>query len=225
MNQYPHIEYWKKAPLGEQMWAFEKYDGSLIRIEWNKKLSKQNISNGFNKFGTKKQLIDRTNTDFGSAIDIFMNKYSTALDEIFRTDKEFRNTDKFTAYCEFFGKNSFAGWHDPTDKKDLKLFDIDMYKRGLITPKLFISKFEKIDIANLIYQGNLNKEFINDIFNGNYNVDEGVVCKGIKKAKGQDIVWMCKCKTKAWIYRVKGKYGDQYLKDELNGDLTLIGVN
>lgn len=46
MKQYPHIEYANKN-LGDKIWAFNKYDGSNIRLEWSQK-------RGFYKFGTKK---------------------------------------------------------------------------------------------------------------------------------------------------------------------------
>jgi hypothetical protein len=222
MKQYPHIEYFCNAPFGETVWAFDKIDGSQIRTEWNRKLSKKsNFTNGFSKFGTRGQLINKTSEAFGDSVNIFMDKYSEDLNKIFRTDKDLINIDTFTVYLEYCGENSFAGRHQATDLKNLVLFDIEAYKKGFITPKNYIEKFGHLDIAELIYHGELTKEFINDVYEGKYDLTEGVVCKGVRKTKGSEVVWMCKCKTKIWLERVKEKLGEKALKDELNGELIL----
>jgi hypothetical protein len=217
------MSYWKKAPMGEMIWAFDKIDGSQIRCEYSRKLSKKSaFTNGFGKFGSRGQLITKTSQAFGDAVDIFMDKYSEDLNRIFTDDKDLKRVDLFTLYLEYYGKNSFAGWHDPNDEKYLVLFDIEAYKKGFITPKTYLDKFGHLDIAELIYQGELTMDFINDVWNGKYDVFEGAVCKGVRKTKGNDVVWMVKCKTKVWLDKVKAKLGEKALKDELNGDLTVL---
>lgn len=44
---------------------------------------------------------------------------------------------------------------------------------------------------------------------------EGVVCKAKAHDKAHQ-VWMVKIKTDAWLDRLKNKFGEQALKDELN---------
>ena len=43
MKEYPSIDYWNKGIFGLPVWAFDKIDGSNIRVEWNRKLSKKSL--------------------------------------------------------------------------------------------------------------------------------------------------------------------------------------
>lgn len=222
MKQYPTIEYWNKGIFGEPIYAFDKLDGSNIRVEWDRRTAKKsNFSGGFKKFGSRTQLINKTTQFLGDSVDIFMDKYSDNLNEIFFKDKYFRNIDKLTIFCEYFGENSFAGVHKPEDKKDVVMFDIILERYGFIKPKDFVELFKYVDIPRVIYQGNYNKELIEKIRN-NTELKEGVVCKGVRKTKGQDIVWMAKIKTNAWLTRLKSHYGENELLKEVNNDLTII---
>lgn len=45
---------------------------------------------------------------------------------------------------------------------------------------------------------------------------EGVVCKAKAQDKAHQ-VWMVKIKTNEWLDRLKNKFGEQILNDELNG--------
>jgi len=222
MKNYPKIEYWNHGTFNEHVYAFNKLDGTLIRSEYDKKTSKLNKSNGFIKFGTKKTLIDSNSSEWGNAVNLFMNKYSESLDRIIRTDKMFRDTQKLTIYFEYLGVNSFAGWHEPNDEMDVIMFDVEDFKKGLLIPKLFLKKFGHLDVPELIYEGNYNKQLVEDVRANKYNLSEGVVCKGYKKVKGNDVVWMTKIKTSNWLNKLKGKMGDEYLLNELNGDKSLL---
>lgn len=224
MKQYPSIEYWNKGIYGEVIYAFDKLDGSNIRVEWNRKLSKKSaFTLGFGKFGTKTQMINNMNNPFGISVDIFYEKYAENLDRIFCDDKDLRGVDKITCYFEFFGPNSFAGWHQPEDEKDMVLLDIEREKKGFIPPKEFIKKYEQTGIPQIIYHGNYNKEFINNIRENIYGLNEGVVCKGVyEKAKRHDNIWMVKVKTRDWLLKLKNTLGKDKLREELNGDIDLI---
>jgi len=217
MKSYPHLYYWNKGIMGEPIYAFNKFDGSNIRAEWSRKLSKKtNFTNGFGKFGTRKQLINHVNEQFGESVDIFMDKYSEDLDKIFREDKQFRNMRTMTVFMEYFGENSFAGFHEPSDEKDVVIFDVMQFQKGWVKPKDFVNTFGHLHIPEIVYQGNLNMEFVNKVKEDYYKLDEGVVIKGIRKTKGQDIVWIVKCKTNKWIQKVKGKYGQTAIDKEFN---------
>ena len=221
MKQYPTIEYWNKGIFGEYVYAFDKYDGSNIRVEWDKRTAKKsNFTGGFRKFGSRTQMINKTTQFLGDSVDIFLDKYSDALNEVFLENRYFRNIDQVTIFCEYYGENSFAGAHKPEDKKDVIMFDIQLYKKGFIKPKDFIELFGHLHIPDLVYQGNYNKELIYNIRNRT-DLKEGVVCKGVRKTKGQDIVWMVKIKTNEWLEKLKRRYGEKELLKEINNDLTL----
>jgi len=229
MKTYNSIDYYNKGILGTYIYAFNKLDGSNFRAEWDKKLSKKSrFTYGFGKFGTRQKMIYKNDQNWGKAIDIFYEKYAQQLDEIFRTDKDFQNAKKITVFCEYFGPNSFAGWHDPNDKKnnlmDLVLFDIDVYQKGIMPPREFIKKFEHLGIPEVVYQGMYDQSLIDDVKNNVYNLTEGVVVKGtmLTKKKGVENTWMVKIKTDAWLQKVREIHGTGKLLEELNGDESLM---
>ncbi len=215
MKSYPHIEYWNKVKFGSTVWGFDKLDGSNIRCEYSKK-------RGFYKFGTKKQIIDETHPQFGHAITLFLEKYNEGLSRIFTDNKEYRNIQSFVVFSEFFGEQSFAGYHEPGDKMDIVLFDVNMYKKGWVKPKDFIKDFENLGIPKLLYHGNYNKRLIKDVKEGLYDTKEGLIIKGVRKTKGNDIVFMSKIKTQWWLDKIKNKFGEKYLLKEVNYDKNLI---
>ena len=208
MKQYWEIPGPNKAPRLPCI-AFKKYDGSLIRSEWSKK-------SGWNKFGSRHVLIDITH-HLGKAIKIFQDKYAKDIEKIIKKNKIFRGVQSVTTYCEYVGPNSFAGIHDPNDEMDLILFDVNMHKKGLMSPREFLKAFKGIDIAEIVYEGNFNVQFIKDIKDGKYNVDEGVVAKGVKPGKKSPHgLWMAKVKTKEWMEKLKHRAEyDESLKGEL----------
>lgn len=227
MKAYPSIQYWNKGIYGDRVWVFEKLDGTQIRAEWSKK-------RGFYKFGSRGQMIDENHPQWGEAVTIFQNNFSDSLPAAIK--KNFDSVENFTCFAEYYGYNSFAGNHEPSDKKNVKLFDISLYKKGFITPK----EFAKLDIsytAKSLGCHTYTKELVQLVQNAPWsedlilnsrsvpriqNVFEGVVCKGTRKTKGQDLVWQVKVKTNEWLTKVKAQYGEDYLLSELNGDKSLL---
>ena len=194
MIEYPTILHWNEIVRGKPCYAFNKLDGNNMRFGWTKK-------KGFHKFGTRRDRINERNSDYGKAIPLFMNKYSEPLERIFKKNKRFRNIRDITVFYEYYGENSFGGQHDINDIMNITLFDVHLGKQGFMPPNEFIKTFGELGIPKLIYTGNLNQEFINDIKTNLYNLKEGVVCKGIENKK----IWMGKLKTDDWISRVKNK--------------------
>jgi len=215
MKTYPSLEHCSNKHIGKNIWAFDKKDGSNIRAEYSKK-------RGWYKFGTKKTLIDSSDENFGDSIDLFMNKYSEGLAKIFTDNKSYRNSRKFTAFMEYFGPNSFAGQHVDNDIKDVLLFDIAQYQKGFTPPKTFAKDFQHLGIPDVIYTGVLTEEFIQEVRNNIFNLDEGVMCKGVLKKKGNDIVWMAKIKTIDWLDKLKKNFGENALLEDINNDLTIL---
>lgn len=205
MKTYHSIPKFNEDYFGKYIFAFDKIDGSNFRAEWDRKLSKKSrFTNGFGKFGTRGETIKNTRNPFYEGVEIFKDKYSEELDNIFRTHKRFLNIDKITVYGEFFGSKSFAGTHDWKEPHDVKLFDIFLYKKDYLAPSEFIKIFENLDICKPIFQGEFSKHFVNMIEDNYFDLKEGVVCKGSEDKK----VFMFKIKTNKWINRVKTIYGD-----------------
>ena len=159
----------------------------------------------FHKYGTRNRLFDKTDETFGCAIDLFHNKYADPLNKIFLENKNYRNRDSITVFCEFFGSKSFAGLHLKDDPKELILFDIWLHKYGLLGPRIFVKEFGHLEIPKIIYEGHINTEFAKAISDGKYEVVEGVVCKG---GSGGNDLEMCKIKTSSYKEKLKTVFGD-----------------
>jgi len=186
MLQYPSIDGASKAPLGKPCVAFYKYDGSNLRWEWSPK-------KGWNKYGTRRQMFDESAPVFKDAIPLFMDQLGDEI--VCRTKQITKNPERITAFTEFFGPGSFAGQHVEGEQKELRLFDIFLFKKGFVPPKQFIKTYGDLpQAAQVIYEGNLNKQFIMDVREGKYPVYEGVI------AKGDD--FMVKIKTKQYFDRL-----------------------
>lgn len=200
MKEYWSIPHSAKAPR-EHCFAFYKHDGSNLRFEWHKKRK-------WNKQGTRHQLFDASHNVFGKAIGIFEEKYSEGIEKVLVDN--YRGIEEAVVFCEFEGPNSFAGIHEPDDKHDLILFDVNVHKKGIIDPKTFIKQFEHLHIPKLVYEGNLNELFIQQVRHNKLEVelDEGVVCKGGSGHK----LWMAKIKTLAYLEKLKTRKGDDWTK-------------
>lgn len=191
MKQYPEIPGSARAPLGVPCIAFVKYDGSNLRWEWSSK-------RGWHKFGTRTELFDASDPLYGQAIPLFLGGMG---DEVARRCREAeRGVQRVTAFTEFFGPSSFAGIHKLDEPKELRLIDVCLYKRGIMAPRQFVETFGGLPFAaEVVYQGNMGRQFINDVRNGAYPVVEGVVAKGDG--------WMAKIKTLAYLRRLDEAFG------------------
>ena len=216
MKTYTSIPKWKPEHLGKHIFGFYKMDGSNFRAEWDRKLSKKSkFTQGFSKFGTRKEVIQKNNPFF-EGVKIFDNKFSYELDEIFRTHKTFRGIDRITVYGEFSGENSFAGTHDWNEPHDIYLYDIFQFKKGYLPPAEFLKIFPygEFDICKKMYKGIFTEEVIKHVEDGDLcqwqypqstqDLEEGIVFKGVEDGK----VFMFKVKTNEWLQKVKEKYGE-----------------
>lgn len=191
MLQYPSILGWKKAPIGKPCVAFYKYDGSNLRWEYSPK-------QGWNKFGTRRTMFDKNTPLYNQAIEQFVDEIGPVVVE--STNHAFgRKVERITAFTEFYGSSSFAGFHEQDEPKTLKLFDVFVFKKGFIPPKQFVKLFSKHDwCAEVVYEGNMSREFIEDVRNGKYPVYEGVICKGDD--------WTAKIKTLEFLNRLRNTH-------------------
>lgn len=191
MYQYPSVPGPSKAPRLPCI-AFYKHDGSNLRFEYSRK-------RGWYKFGTRRRLFDHNDAEFGMAIEIFKRDFAAGIEAVVKADPVASNAGHVTAFCEFFGPNSFAGQHKPEDQKQLILFDFHVHKKGLLGPREFVKKFSHLGIPRIVHDGNLNDSFIEAVRQNKLDLVEGVVCKG---GSGHDL-WMCKIKTMDYLAKIK----------------------
>ena len=197
MLSYPSIPRWQDTKIGQPCLAFNKYDGSNIRVEWSPK-------RGWYKYGTRNHLFDATNAPYNQAIPLFqpMGEEITKI-----VCEHYGKTERIVAFTEFFGPSSFAGTHDMDEPKQLVLFDVSVYKKGFIPPRNFVKMFGHLPYtAKVVYDGKMNHEFVEAVRHGQYPVYEGVVCKGDG--------WNAKIKTHEFINRLKNRYGTEWEKYE-----------
>lgn len=193
MLSYPSIN---KKIINTPIYAFDKLDGSNIRVEWSKK-------SGFHKYGTRTRLLS-PNEELGEAISIFEQDFSKPLQPIM---KKLR-TERITLFLEFYGSNSFAGSHQE-EQHYLSLFDVSIFKKGFMLPKEFLDAFEGVvPTPELLYTGNPNSDFINDVKTGNLKnmTFEGVVCKSQKLTRNKQVKF--KVKNQEWLDKLKIKCGE-----------------
>ena len=208
MIEYPSIPNSSKAPRLKCV-AFDKLDGSNFRAKWTQK-------RGFDVFGTRTQLIDESDPFWGQMVTLFKNSVASALDDKFRKDKTFRDEREIIVFSEFFGEQSFAGRHVEGDPKKIVVFDVltGHKNRKFVKPMDFVREFHEIvELPIVIYTGNLNEEFIAAVRRNDFNLNEGVICKGsIPVGNSVGGIWQCKIKTQAYFDRLKALYQENWEK-------------
>jgi hypothetical protein len=211
MKTYWSIDGPSKGHKGKPCFVFHKYDGSNMRAEWSRK-------RGWYKFGTRKCMIDHTDEIYGKWVVMFQQKYGDVLDKLFRKDKYFRGVQSVVAFAEYFGKESFSGAHKPWDTYDTVLFDVNVHKKGFMSPRDFVDVFDGIPVAELVRECNFGEELVQQVrkqtidINSKYEiraeVPEGVICKGDSGHR----LWMCKIKTEAYKEKLKKEYEGDWIK-------------
>jgi hypothetical protein len=200
MKEYPSIPRVTISPDIENGYAFLKMDGSGLRFLWNRKKD-------WCRYGTRHRLFDKSDPVFGEAIEIFNKKYAQHIKKVMI---DLYGARECVAFCEFFGPNSFAGHHDPMDKKDLILFDINVYQKGILGPEEFLNVFDDqagLEVAQLNYRGKIDQIFIDKVRQGIYNRpgEEGLVCKWGES----HTLRMMKIKTREYLRLLKERFGDE----------------
>jgi hypothetical protein len=204
---YPSIINSSKAPR-QHCIAFDKLDGSNFRAKYTQK-------KGFELFGTRTQLIDETTPYWSEMVDIFKSKYQANLVDFFNKSKEYRDYREIIVFGEFFGDNSFAGQHEK-ELHDIVFFDIMVghKQRVFLKPRTFIKVTQDVvPIPPIIYEGNMNESFIQDVRDNKYNLKEGVIAKGTEtNGAFCGNMWMCKIKTLAYFEKLKTRFKDDWEK-------------
>lgn len=193
MQQYPSIE--KKIIKDLDYYIFDKLDGSNIRVEFS-------LKKGFDKFGTRHKLMSDESGILNRSKDLILN-YEEETHNIFKKNK----WQSGTLFFEFYGKNSFAGFHEEDDDFKVSLIDAHISKIGYLNPKDYIRTFEdKIEMSSFLKVGKFNKTLLEQIQNGDMPgvTFEGVIGKAFLKNKH----FRVKVKNKEWIEKLKRKCGE-----------------
>lgn len=198
MKQYPSID---KSPISGPVYAFDKFDGSQVRAEWNRK-------NGFFRWGRRHGLLDDSTPILLRAPGLFQASGADAvLDRAFRKER----IEACTVFAEFWGCRSFAGNHDPEDAHFVSVFDIFVDRHGQLPPREFLRMTSALDEIQygrprLLHYGNANSELLASVRDGTLPgmTFEGIVCKAPSRLG----VEMFKVKNQAWLTRLKEQCKD-----------------
>lgn len=201
MKAYPSIT--TTIDFSKPYYIFDKLDGSNIRAEWNPKT-------GFDKFGSRTQLLVPEQTTLYPSIDAFKNKFADELHARFAK----RKYERAVVFFEWVGPNSFAGSHpDPLDKMQVVPIDVAVFKKGILPPEKFLEVMEGLDHAPLLYRGKLDEERFQSVRTSTFPgmTFEGIIGKGeFSQKEGGPI--MFKVKSNAWLTK---------LREMCNGDEAL----
>lgn len=204
MKQYHSIG---RDITGGQYYAIDKLDGSNMRAEWNHK-------RGFCKFGSRTELVGPQSNRLGALAIPLMQEQEEVIGAILRAGR----VQEATCFFEFFGPSSFAGvhkWDEPGFK--VVLFDVSIYKHGIMPPKAFYNAFGgKVPVPDILHVGNITDDIIKQVREGTLPrmTYEGVVCKGAPLKNGYP-PHMFKLKSQAWIDRVHSLYTDPKVLEQL----------
>lgn len=205
MKQYhsiPHKEHYKDH--NSMFYVFDKLDGSNVRAEWT-------VKQGFCKFGRRRGLLDATNEILKEAEPLIRQKYEESVSAIFNK----LSSPRITCFFEFYGPTSFAGGH-ADEPHTVTLFDVFLYKKGIIPPQEFIKLFGHLGIPRLLHHGIVDQDLIAQVEEGTLEgmTFEGVVCKGGYDRKKKRPM-MFKIKNKKWLEKLRIKCAGDDKKFEM----------
>lgn len=202
MIRYPSIT--GELIKGMSIYAFAKIDGSHIRAEWSRKA-------GFYKFGSRKRLLGTDQYVIHEAEQIIKADFEEDLSNIFRK----QNYDRAIVFFEFSGDSSFAGYHEKDEDHEVHIIDVNPHKRGILPPKDYLKIFGDLKIAELLYHGPCDGDFIQLVKKSELEGMplEGVVCKAKNPKKTPEPV-MFKIKSEAWLTKLKELCGTDEKKFE-----------
>lgn len=189
--------------------AFEKYDGTNLHWDWNRDF-------GWHTFGTRRdefallpvgvERFAQVHAHLHEAAEVFHSTLATGIESVLRRNPRYEEVEGVSVFTEFLGPTSFAGLHKADDPKKLILFDVQTEPFGMIGPEQFVADFGHLQIAKVVYRGKLTGKFSDDVRQGKYGVNEGVVCKG---GAGADL-WMVKIKTYAYLDKLKKAFAENW---------------
>lgn len=207
LKTYPHIDkrvFGKAAPFGGTVFVQPKPDGSNLRVEFSRKGYRRD-GLGLSKWGRRTGLLDDSNPILHRGVDLFLEKYSegfvrTCVDE---------RWEKATAFFEFHGPSSFAGNHSEDEDQTVDLFDVQVSRKGFLSPHDFYKLFGDLPVIECIHHGLFGPEEVDQVWKGCFPGQsfEGVIVKkGFDRKRGGPLMY--KVKSQAWLARLKTYCGE-----------------
>ncbi|MBN9414212.1 MAG: hypothetical protein J0I12_02180 [Candidatus Eremiobacteraeota bacterium] len=203
MLHYPKIPSSKHCRLGPCV-VFDKLDGTNLHWDWDRDF-------GWHAFGTRRdshnllsegiQGFERDHPNLRGAAELFERVLASPTAEILH-DLPVRQAVLFT---EFVGPGSFAGSHRAEEPKRLVLFDVSLDSQ-MLGPEEFLDRLGHLDIPRVLYRGKFKGQLLEEIYEGKYDVPEGVVIKG---GSGEQL-WMAKVKTRAYEQLLRKQFGGNW---------------
>lgn len=192
--------------LLKQCIAFEKYDGTNIHWVFTPNY-------GWTDYGTRRDRfpLNDNGIKYFEQAHPELSGVNKLWDQDNKLESYLTNTGKYNSakeiivFTEYFGLNSFAGFHYPNDKMGLVIFDVQI-DDDIISPKELIEDFKYFNIARVVFQGKYTGQLLIDVRNNKYNLKEGVVVKGVVNKK----IYMVKIKTEAYMKRLKNEFKDSW---------------
>ena len=102
-----------------------------------------------------------------------------------------------------------------TVSSKIVIFDILVghKNQSFVKPRQFLEFGSVVEIPKVIYDGNLNEEFIASVRRNDFGLKEGVICKGsTTRGAYRGKIWMCKIKTQEYLDKLKGRFGSEWEK-------------
>lgn len=190
MLEYPTVD---KQIRREQVYVFDKLDGSNIRAEWNKK-------KGLWKFGRRHGLLDASTPVLLKAPEIIKQKYTDIVAEALKKER----VVNAVLFFEFYGEHSSFGNHVIDDDHNVMLIDASIDMKEMIEPREFCRVFQHVPhatmLAHQVFSSELEQQVRNGSLWGDNKFHEGVVCKS-KSAR-------FKVKTDMWLEKLRSHCGN-----------------
>ena len=205
---------------GEMVIGYNKLDGQNFCVTYNCR------KKTWGPYGSRTRTVDENDLQFGSTVKFFNDSgYKDILANIVKeySDKRdvFNGVEEVVFFFEWYGANSFAGFHQEGDKMHLALIDVFLKKKGYIEPKDYEMCFRGsgVEMPELVYSGPLDADIIEKVQNNDwtypdcwkFNVKEGVVFKRSTILKGQRRPSV-KVKTKWWLEKLHSMYSEEECK-------------
>lgn len=195
MLHYPKIPSSQHCQLGPCV-VFDKLDGTNLHWDWDRDF-------GWHAFGTRRDSYNLLEAGIAEFEKDHPNLVGAA--RLFQPIDLPAGTQQAVLFTEYLGDRSFAGSHHPEDPKRLVFFDAILDGR-MLGPEEFLRHFGHLEIPRILYRGKFKGQLLEDIYQGKFDVPEGVVVKG---GSGQQL-WMAKVKTRAYEERLKARYGPNW---------------
>jgi hypothetical protein len=204
---YPKIPDTLNCPL-RQCVAFEKLDGTNIHFVYDKG-KRTGFGTRRDRFSIEPNGIQSFCQAHPELKKVLSNDkdFILVLDDFISNNKKYSEANEVIVFMEWCGPKSFAGSHHPYDRCFLHLIDVQIDGR-MLPPEEFLEDFKSFEfyLPKVVFKGKFTGQLFVDVRKGKYDVQEGVVVKGV--VDGQ--VYMAKIKTQAYLDKLREHFPDNW---------------